>query len=434
MVCVLVRITPLFLPQAAARTPGYLPTTHVEYIPGCNVTGSNTSQFAAVAAAAKGADYVIAVVGDSGGLGWTQNTDGEDDDRTDLDLPGSQPELIAAIAAAAPAVPVIGVLIHGRPATFVRHNILPKFSALLAAWRPGMMGGQAVWRILTGEANPSGRLSQAWPQSVGYVHSQVGGPVPFLFPFRCVVPSEKLAPRAASNKHRVLASRCLFMSLPLPLPLPLPPSLSPSLSLSLLFTRLKHFFCVCGGCGIAQASPWFHKRQGDFDEEPYRGGPMNQVTGHQDFPWGPQFPFGFGLSFTNFTLTLQGTPPTVRRGPAGEGVLAMSVLVHNVGNVAGKTVVAVFFSKPLSTFVRWHKMLAFFAKTPSINPGATATVRVSIPVGKLSSYNAVQRKQAVEPGTYVLTVAQNSVDPGTAVSANITSGAITFALAGNNLV
>jgi len=226
---VLVRVTPLFLPQAAARTPGYLPTTHVEYIPGCNVTGSNTSQFAAVAAAAKGADYVIAVVGDSGGLGWTQNTDGEDDDRTDLDLPGSQPELIAAIAAAAPAVPVIGVLIHGRPATFVRHNILPKFSALLAAWRPGMMGGQAVWRILTGEANPSGRLSQAWPQSVGYVHSQVGGPVPFLFPFRCVVPERKAG---ATRGIKQTPSPRLLLSLRVPV------SVSAHVSLSTFLPRL----------------------------------------------------------------------------------------------------------------------------------------------------------------------------------------------------
>ena len=94
------------------------------------------------------------------------------------------------------------------------------------------------------------------------------------------------------------------------------------------------------------------------------------------------------MSFTNFSLALQGTPAAVRRGPNGEAALAMSVVVKNIGNVAGKTVVAVFYSKPLSSFVRWHKMLAFFDKTPLIASGASATVSVLIPVSKLASYSA----------------------------------------------
>ena len=75
----------------AARASG----ATIKYVAGCAVTGNDTTHFDTAVAMAMQADYIIAVVGDSGGLGWNQNTAGEDDDRTDLDLPGSQSDLIA---------------------------------------------------------------------------------------------------------------------------------------------------------------------------------------------------------------------------------------------------------------------------------------------------------------------------------------------------
>ena len=51
---------------------------------GAEVTGNSTAGFAEALAIAAQADFVIAVVGDSGAKGWTMNTCGEDDDRTQL--------------------------------------------------------------------------------------------------------------------------------------------------------------------------------------------------------------------------------------------------------------------------------------------------------------------------------------------------------------
>lgn len=52
------------------------------------------------------------------------------------DLPGVQPELLAALAAnlSETGKPFAVVLIHGRPVSFVRHNLLPQLPAVLGVW------------------------------------------------------------------------------------------------------------------------------------------------------------------------------------------------------------------------------------------------------------------------------------------------------------
>ena len=73
------------------------------------------------------------------------------------------------------------VLLHGRPQTFGRGNavLATQVDALLAAWRPGEMGGTAIVDLLMGKETPSGKLSQSWPRTVGHVHS---GSSPWLQP------------------------------------------------------------------------------------------------------------------------------------------------------------------------------------------------------------------------------------------------------------
>ena len=103
-------------------------------------------------AAAKAADVAILCVGRTGE--W----DTEGSDLLDIRLPGRQDELIAAVAAANPRTVV--VLQTGGP---VEMPWLGDVAALLEAWYPGQEAGNAIADVLTGAAEPGGRLPQSFP-------------------------------------------------------------------------------------------------------------------------------------------------------------------------------------------------------------------------------------------------------------------------------
>jgi beta-glucosidase len=105
----------------------------------------------AVAKAAK-AEFVI--------LFATQFTS-EGEDVPNLNLPGDQDALIAAVTAANPHT--IVVLETGGP---VLMPWVDKTAAVLEAWYPGIKGGEAIADILFGDVNPSGKLPITFPVSL----------------------------------------------------------------------------------------------------------------------------------------------------------------------------------------------------------------------------------------------------------------------------
>ena len=97
------------------------------------------------------------------GLGERPGISGEGFDRTSLDLPDNQEQLLEAIVAT--GKPVVLVLENGRPLTipWAAANV----PAILEAWYPGEFGGQVIAETLFGENNPAGRLPVTFPRNVG---------------------------------------------------------------------------------------------------------------------------------------------------------------------------------------------------------------------------------------------------------------------------
>jgi len=108
---------------------------------------------------AKLSDVVIAVVGED------EQRCGESKSRTGLGLPGRQLQLLQALKET--GKPIVLVLINGQPLTINWENrFLP---AILEAWFPNALGGQAIAETIFGDYNPGGKLSVTFPKSLGQI-------------------------------------------------------------------------------------------------------------------------------------------------------------------------------------------------------------------------------------------------------------------------
>ncbi|MEP6901342.1 MAG: glycoside hydrolase family 3 N-terminal domain-containing protein [Actinomycetota bacterium] len=119
----------------------------------------------------------------------------------------------------------------------------------------------------------------------------------------------------------------------------------------------------------------------------------------------PLYPFGYGLSYTNFQLnnislsSAQITPT---------GTLNVSVDVQNTGNRTGTEVVQLYIRDLVGSMTRPVKELKGFERV-SLRAGEKRTVTFTLKPEHLGFYNA-QNKFVVEPGDFKVWVGQNSTD------------------------
>lgn len=130
-----------------------------------HATAPNASLLDPALAAARSADVAVVVLGDALG------TFDEGTSRSSLDLTPGQLGLLSALATNT-TVPIVLVLLNGHPVTFgpgLGAALLGRVAAILIASRPGQMGSQAIAEVLVGATNPSGKLADSWPLSVGHL-------------------------------------------------------------------------------------------------------------------------------------------------------------------------------------------------------------------------------------------------------------------------
>ena len=138
------------------------------YDMGNQVRKVESDDIAAAAKRAEKADVAIVVVG---GNPLRQDhkgkTSGENVGRSSISLFGQQLDLVKAVHAS--GTPTVVVLVNSRPLS--EPWIVDHVPALIEAWEPGSLGGQAVAEILFGDVNPSGKLPITIPYSAGHIQS-----------------------------------------------------------------------------------------------------------------------------------------------------------------------------------------------------------------------------------------------------------------------
>ncbi len=133
--------------------------------------------------------------------------------------------------------------------------------------------------------------------------------------------------------------------------------------------------------------------------------PNNKYTSkYLDVPNTPQYPFGYGLSYTTFSLSnLSLSSTSVSRG----GSLTASAKITNTGSVAGDDVVQLYLHESDTSILQPVRRLEGF-KRVTLAPGKSRTVTFSLGHQNLGFYNG-QSQFVVEPGAFDVWVGDSSV-------------------------
>lgn len=133
--------------------------TRLLYAKGCDFDGDDTSSFAEALSVASQADAILLCLGEK--AAWS----GENASRSVIALPRIQEQLAAELHRT--GTPVVILLSNGRPLELA--GLAQHCDAMLEMWQPGIAGGTALARILSGSVNPSGKLCITFPFSSGQI-------------------------------------------------------------------------------------------------------------------------------------------------------------------------------------------------------------------------------------------------------------------------
>ncbi|MFL9845146.1 beta-glucosidase BglX [Flavobacterium rhizosphaerae] len=255
------------------------------------------------------ADVIVAV------LGEFENMTGEAASRTNIQLPGIQREFLAELKKL--GKPVVLVLMNGRPLDLTWES--ENMDAILEAWFPGTMGGDAIAQTLYGENNPGGKLPMTFPRTLGqvpiyYNHKNTGRPY------------------------------------------------------------------------YGAADP----------QQKYKSKYIDSVNE-------PLYPFGYGLSYTNFNYS---NLKLSSKNLSYTGNITVSVNVANTGNYDGEEVVQLYVQDKYGSVTRPVRELKGFKKV-LLKKGEKKTVTFDITADDLRFYD-IDMNFVAEPGDFNVFVGGNS--------------------------
>ena len=145
-------------------------------------------------------------------------------------------------------------------------------------------------------------------------------------------------------------------------------------------------------CPSGRLSDTIAAQMSDYPADPYFGG-LEQNLYVEDIYVGYRYfesvakskvlyPFGFGLSYTTFSMEADGFS-------YAENQVSFVMKVTNTGSVAGKEVVQVYAKAPLGKLGKPARVLIDFKKTKELMPGECEALTFAIPTSVFASYNEV---------------------------------------------
>jgi beta-glucosidase len=113
------------------------------------------------------------------------------------------------------------------------------------------------------------------------------------------------------------------------------------------------------------------------------------------------YPFGYGQSYTDFEYT------DVKLHRKGDKT-TVSLIVTNIGDVAGREVVQLYVSAPAKSMTKPAAELRGFAKTRDLAPGASEKITITVSDDELASFDETRSAWVTEPGGYTARIGRCS--------------------------
>jgi len=117
----------------------------------------------------------------------------------------------------------------------------------------------------------------------------------------------------------------------------------------------------------------------------------------------PAYPFGYGLSYTTFSMS-----GLKLSGKTFNNKMTATVTVKNTGKVAGKEVVQLYLSAPVTSQEKPSEELKGFVKTKLLKPGEQQVITFTLSADDLASYYPDQSSWIADKGTYTVKVGNSS--------------------------
>lgn len=147
----------------------------------------------------------------------------------------------------------------------------------------------------------------------------------------------------------------------------------------------------------------FSHRNGNLEEEDYREGIYVGYRWFDSFGITPRYPFGFGLSYTEFENHFESIT-------CEKSFVTVTANVANTGAASGKEVVQLYAGKPGRNKDCEKKSLCAFAKTVELQPGSAEKVQLTFDMRDLAIYDETRGCFYLEAGEYPLYLGNSAVN------------------------
>ena len=149
-------------------------------------------------------------------------------------------------------------------------------------------------------------------------------------------------------------------------------------------------------------SATFSHNNGNIQTEKYEEGIYVGYRYFDSFHVDVEYPFGFGLSYTNFDIQ----PGEIS---VDGNTVSVEVTVKNTGDTfSGKEVVQVYVSCPQEILPKEYRRLCGFAKTRLLKPQESETLKITFPAKSMASFDEKAASWMVENGLYGIWVGNSS--------------------------